>query len=63
MNLRGFERGLMDAVGTRQVRTRRRKRYDSYHERTTEHWHMAGYLVLGVQGYEAFKEDRGHHPG
>lgn len=53
----------MDAVGTRQVRTRRRKRYDSDHKRTIEHRHMARYLVLGVQRYEAFKEDCGHHPG
>lgn len=50
-------------AGTRQVCVNWCERDDSYYEWQVEHGDMAGHMVPGVQGYEAYEEGGGYHPG
>jgi secondary thiamine-phosphate synthase enzyme len=56
--------GLMGgSVGTCQVSTGWRERYDSDYEWTAEYRNVAGYLVFGVQRLQAHEEGCGDNSG
>jgi hypothetical protein len=60
---RGRAGADLRCLGTCQVRTGGRKRNDSDYEWTAEHRHVAGDLVFGVPGLEAYEEGGGYNSG